>query len=481
MSTTEYPITSGLEASEAERKSFKRHEVNRRRTLQGPYGSLKVLLQLSFYRTFERIISANSQRTLRFILLTLIIAIPASLIGQSIEDYQQIAAENNPEVRSAFHQYLASLEEPDQVGTLPDPEVAFAYFVSPIETRLGPQQARISLTQMFPWFGTLGDKREIADIQSKAHFETFRETRNRIFYQTEKAFLDLYELDQSIRIAEENLEILNSLVEISLRRYETNQATQVDVLRAQIEQEDLKTQLALLRDNRSVLEQRISELLNNPENIQIHAPDTLDSNVMMEDSQTLQNQLMQENPALSRLRYQEESSREMKELAAKDGKPSFGIGADYIFTGERTDMIGLTDNGKDALIARASFRIPLFRNKYNAQVQQAEQNIQSAQMQISTKENSLQTDLDEALRDYYDAERRFELYDQTQIHRVNQALTIMMQAYSADSSNFEEILRMQRKLLDYQLNRIQALADMHKAVAYIEYLTGQNNIKPNEL
>ncbi|MDR9407648.1 MAG: TolC family protein [Balneolaceae bacterium] len=425
--------------------------------------------------------SANALRTLRLILFTLIMAMPFLLNAQSIEDYQKIAAENNPEVRSAFHQYLASLEEPDQMGVLPDPEIAFAYFISPIETRLGPQQARISLTQMFPWFGTLGDKREIASIQTKAHFETFRETRNRVFYQTEKAFLDLYELDRSIEIAKENLEILNSLVEISLRRYETNQATQVDVLRAQIEQEDLKTQLALLRDNRTVLEQKISELLNHPENIQIHVPDTLHADLLLDDSQSLRNQLIQENPILSRLRYQEESSKEIKELAAKEGKPSFGIGADYIFTGERTDMAGLTDNGKDALIARASFRIPLFRNKYNAQVQQAEQNIQSAQMQISSKENSLETDLDESLRDFYDAERQFELYDQTQIQRVNQALTIMMQAYSADSSNFEEILRMQRKLLDYQLSRIQALADMHKAMAYIEYLTGQHNINPNEI
>jgi outer membrane protein TolC len=439
------------------------------------------------YRIMSRRISniefvfADPLRSLRFIFLALIMALPVSLIGQSIEDYQQIAAENNPEVRSAFHQYLASLEQPDQMDVLPDPEVAFAYFISPIETRLGAQQARISLTQMFPWFGTLGDKREIADIQSKAHFETFRETRNQIFYQTEIVFLDLYELDRSIEIAVENLEILNSLVEISLRRYETNQATQVDVLRAQIEQEDLKTQLALLRDNRSVLEQRIGELLNLPENVQIQAPDTLNADLLLHDSQSLRNQLIQENPALSRLRYQQESTREMKELAAKDGKPSFGIGADYIFTGERTDMAGLNDNGKDAFIARTSFRIPLFRNKYNAKVQQAEQNIQSAQMEITSKTNSLETDLDESLRDFYDADRRFELYDQTQIQRVNQALTIMTQAYSTDSSNFEEILRMQRKLLDYQLNKIQALTDKHKAAAYIEYLTGQNNINPNEL
>ena len=171
----------------------------------------------------------------------------------------------------------------------------------------------------------------------------------------------------------------------------------------------------------------------------------------------------------------------MKELAIKDGKPSFGLGLDYIITGERSEMPDLTGNGQDALIARASFRIPLFRNKYNAKVQQAELNIQSVQSEIVSKKNSLETDLEASLRDFYDADRRFELYDQKQIQRVNQALAIMMQAYSADSSDFEEILRMQRKLLDYQLNRIQALSDLNTSSAYIEYLTGQNNINPNEI
>src|SRR6056297_1737566 len=196
------------------------------------------------------------------LLVSIMIVSPVSSSAQTIEAYQQLAAENNPAVRAEFQKYLASLEAEPQVGALPDPELAFAYFISPIETRLGPQQARISLTQMFPWFGTLQDKRSVSDARAKAQYELFREMRNRVFYQTEKTLIELYELEQSLGIATENLEILNSLVEISLRRYETDQASQVDVLRAQIEQEDLKTQISLLEDNRDVLIQRLNELLN---------------------------------------------------------------------------------------------------------------------------------------------------------------------------------------------------------------------------
>lgn len=419
---------------------------------------------------------AKHLHALLLIVLLGIIALPFTVQAQTIAEYQQQAAKNNPELKAEYQHYLSALEESPIVGTLPDPEVAFAYFISPIETRLGPQQARISLTQMFPWFGSLSDKRSISESQAKAQYEVFQETRNRLFYQTEKALIELYELDQSLEIANENLDILNSLVEISLSRYETDQASQVDVLRAQIEQEDLKTQIALLEDNRNVLIQKVNELLNAEQERVITLPDTLMPEMSIESEPELLNKLVQQNPALNRLRYQKDSAHEMKTLAAKDGKPSFGVGLDYIFTGERSDVPTLADNGKDAIMARASFKIPLFRNKYNAKVQQAELNIQSVQSQITDKENKLETDLSSSLRDYYDARRRFDLYDQKQIQRVNQALSIMTQNYSTDSSNFEEILRMQRKLLGYQLNRIQALVDMQVSSAYIDYLTGKHNI-----
>jgi len=52
----------------------------------------------------------------------------------------------------------------------------------------------------------------------------------------------------------------------------------------------------------------------------------------------------------------------------------------------------------------------------------------------------------------------------------------MMEAYASDSSEFEEILRMQRQQLEYQLKRIQAKTDQYKAAAYIGYLTGKHNL-----
>ena len=82
--------------------------------------------------------------------------ISISSYGQGkLDEYLQTAAQNNPGLKVKFNEYMAALERVPQAGALPDPTVAFGYFVQPIETRLGPQQAKISAMQMFPWFGTL--------------------------------------------------------------------------------------------------------------------------------------------------------------------------------------------------------------------------------------------------------------------------------------------------------------------------------------
>jgi outer membrane protein TolC len=401
--------------------------------------------------------------------------------AQTLQTYQEEAALNNPELRAGYLNYRAALEKSPQVSALPDPELGFMYFISPIETRLGPQNARISVTQMFPWFGTLSSRNDAAIAQAKAAFESFREQRNRLFYRMEQLWGELYEIEKAIEVANENLMIVNTLVEVSLRRYENGLVSQVDVLRAQIEQEDILTQIALLEDNRGVLRTRFNELRNTDPEASINMPDTLLLRAAELTDKELMQRITRQNPELERLRYAREANQARLSAARKDGAPSFGLGLDYIATGERDDVASLTDNGKDAIIARASVKIPLFRKKYNAQVREAQLIVESTGESIQSRENKLNTELEAALRDRNDAQRRFELYDLKQIQRVQQAINILMEAYSADNTQFEEILRLQRKLYDYRLKRIQARADRFKAQQYIEYLTGANNVSPDEL
>ncbi|MDX1672911.1 MAG: TolC family protein [Balneolaceae bacterium] len=417
----------------------------------------------------------------RYLITTLFLFAAVSLPARSqdLNRYIERAAEHNPELKASFHRYLASLEKLPQVNTLPDPELAFGYFVSPIETRVGPQQARLGLTQMFPWFGTLETRRDKASYTAKMQFEQFQEVRNRVYYRVKDTWYRLFETRRAIDIIDENIAILESFESLTLQRLETAQASQVDVLRVQIELEELRTRRAHLQDLLKTVQQEMLELIGAPGDSTVEPPGEIDIASLEETEEHLRRQVMQQNPGLNRLEFQARAAGSAVKLARKSGSPSFGLGIDYIVTGERD--LALEDNGRDAVMARAAIKIPLYRKKYNALEKQTEMQLSAAEEDRAAYQNQLVTRFEQAYRRYLDAERRYELYDQKQIQRTRQAIDILVANYSAGEADFEEILRLQRKLLDFQLARVEAAAGISTSVAFIDYLSGANNMEPEAI
>ncbi len=415
-------------------------------------------------------------------ILVLLSIFPTNTLGQTLEEYQEEAARNNPELRASFNEYQAVLQQAPQVSALPDPDLTFAYFVSPIETRIGPQRLRISATQMFPWFGSLKDHETKSVLNAKARFEVFQEQRNRIFHNMEVLWAELYTVQEQIHLVNENLEIVNTLVNTSLRKYETGLVPQVDVLRAQIEQEDLKTRIQLLEDNKRLLEIQLNELRNVDASENITMPDSLylQSFDSFNEEAWLE-EVRSRNPNLNQLRYKESAAEAGIEIAENVGKPSFGVGLDYIATGERDDVTSLTDNGKDAMVVRLNIKVPLFRKKYQAKVEEASLTHSAARYNTMHLENQVETNFYMALKDLEDARRRYELYNEQQIFRVEQAVNVLLQSYVSDNLQFEEILRLERRLFSYEFERIKALADEFRAFSYLRYLSGEQNITPEDI
>jgi outer membrane protein TolC len=412
--------------------------------------------------------------------VTVVMLFSQTSFGQSLDEYLIEAGNNNPNLKAEYNKYLASLEQVPQVTALPDPDLSFGYFISPIETRVGPQQSRIGLNQMFPWFGTLSARGDVAAEQAKSQFEVFEETRNQLFFQVKKQWYKLYLLHQSISILEENIDILQTFENLSLQRYETAQVSQVDVLRVQIEKEDLQVQLELLKDQLITSEVAFNELLNRDTRLRIETADTLSVSPFPIDEDELLQQILSRNPRLSQLDYQATSAQYAIDVAQRNGMPTFGLGFDYIFTDERTD-INPSGNGDDAFMVKLGIKVPLWRGKYKAQEKQAEFNYRSIQDRQLAVENSLKTDLENALRDLRDAERRDELYKDIQIRRTRQAIDILLEEYTASSVDFEELLRLQQKLLRFQLAQEQAVVDQNVAVSYLHYLSGEHNTTPEDM
>ncbi|MEZ5011643.1 MAG: TolC family protein [Bacteroidales bacterium] len=92
-----------------------------------------------------------------------------------------------------------------------DPQLAFGYFISPVETRMGPQLLKISASQMFPWFGTLKARENLSVMAAKSSYEQFAEARSKLFYDVKAAYYDLYFNRKAIENTIQGMNILRNL------------------------------------------------------------------------------------------------------------------------------------------------------------------------------------------------------------------------------------------------------------------------------
>lgn len=387
--------------------------------------------------------------------------------AQTLEDYFQIAAEQNPGIQAKYKAFEAALERIPQASSLQDPTFSFGYFISPVETRVGPQRARLSLTQMFPWFGTLKASGDVAALNAEAQYQVFLDARNKLYYQIAAAYYPLYELDKWIELESENAEILESYKTIATTKFENDQGTLVDVLRVDILLKDALTNLEILKKKKQPLETSFNKLLNRDEDSEVVVTDSL----MVTDLAINRDSLLANNPVLDELEIRLEASKKQEILAEKQGLPKLGVGLDYVIVSERTDM-SVPDNGQNALMPMVTVGIPIFRGKYKAAKKEAQLMQVSYSLQKEDRINQLISGYEMADFDRIKQIELLQLYDE-QITETQQVLNLLLSAYGNSGTAFEEVLRTQQQLLKYKKMKATAMMDYHVAVARLNYLTAK--------
>ncbi len=385
--------------------------------------------------------------------------------GQSLDDLLVAASENNPGLQARYAEFEAAMQQVPGARALQDPVLSFGYFVSPVETRVGPQQVKIGLSQMFPWFGTLAAQGDQATRVAEARYQEFLDVKNELAYRVKEAWYPLYELDRHTRLQRENLVIVTAYLRLATAAFENGEGTMVDVIRADIMAENVETDIRLLQDKMAPLLVRLNSLLNRADTTSVTIPDSIPAagTVYQSDS------LLTVNPVMKAydLRLRAAQAREV--AARKQGLPRFGVGLDYVVIGE-SDM-EVTGNGRDAWMPMVSMSLPIYRGRYRAAVKEA----QFTQSAIASAKEDFGNHLSGTwAMTRYEMDRAFRLmalYREQEI-KTRQALNLLLAAYRNAGNDFEEVLQLQQELLKYRMAGATALKDYHTASAKLEYLGG---------
>lgn len=376
---------------------------------------------------------------------------------QTLDDYFTLAAENNAGLQASYKAYEAALQQVPQVSSLSDPQFSLGFYISPNGDQVIQENLKLTLTQMFPWFGTLKAQGDAAALRAEAKFHEFIDKRNQLYYQVSSAYYPLLELDYLIQIEKENIDLLTRYKFIATKKFENGESSMVDILRTDILLKEAETNHQILMEKEKPLVNQFNQLLNREKEEEVVLPKSL--NLDKREVAIRQDSLIGNHPLLEALTLQVEANKASERAAQKRGLPQIGVGVEYEILKNQDDMI----------MPMVTLSIPIFRKKYKGAVKEAQLMQESYSLQKQEVTSSLHSTYEMVWFEIQEQKQLLSLYI-NQEAEAEKSLNLLFSSYANSGRAFEEVLRMQQQLLSYQKLKIEASTQYDILSAELDYL-----------
>ncbi len=380
----------------------------------------------------------------------------------TLEAYLQEALAANPELSAQFDRVKASRQIGVQMGALPDPKLSYTEFVSRVQTRTGPQERAVSLTQAFPWPGKLTLREGIADQSAQTAFYRFEATQRQVIREIGLGYFDYAFLAEATRVTRQNLSLLKQLaptVDEKVRGGGDLSAS----LRLEVELTKAEDQLQTLEEQRNALSSRIASLLGRTPDLDTPLPfPTMSARVPRIGSTDSLESAVKGHPLVEAASSGVITAELAEQLSRKSPLPDINIGA---------NVIDIGGSGDTAVGVMVGVSIPLQFDKYRAEKIEKSALASAARADVESIRQKLLADLHRTIQAWKEADKRLHLYRDKLLPAAEQALEVTSESYRNDKATVTDLIDSERTLLDLRLMYQRALASAHKAALEIRTLT----------
>lgn len=392
----------------------------------------------------------------------------------ALSELVEEALSQNPQVKAAYEEWQAAIEKIPQAKSLPDPMVGYSHFGQSIETRLGPQRNKISLSQKIPFFGKLSLRGKIAERGASILEEQYHRVKADVVLRVKQAYYSLYWFDKVIRISQEEKEVLKRLARIAQKKYETGMANQQDVLKAQLEMSKVTDKLLNLNQGRKAAVARLNFVLNRPPDSSIGEVKEPEIPAFKIKIGKLYQLAEERRPELRKAQHLIEKNEESLKLAKKNYYPDFKFMFDYIDMGAGTTT-HLKD-GRNAWMGSVGINIPIWRKKLHAAEAESALQLKASKERYADVKNETLSRVNELYYEAKTAEEQIDLYKYSLMPQAEQAFKASEVGYLAGKVDFLNLLDSERMVLLIKTGYHKSIADFGKSLAQLERVVGQNLI-----
>lgn len=415
------------------------------------FGSLNLILLAAFgLMTLAgcRGLTTKDERAARHDLATVTTAyrpesrqLPELTAESSFSNYIAFALLNQPKIEATYFDWAASVERITVERSLPDPQLTFETDIADTVMTVMP-----GFMQMFPGPGKLKAAARVASAESESKYFAFETAVLQTAFELKRAFYNLHFLSEKIRINRETLLLLGDLEAIARTQNEVGKVTLQDVYRAQIEKDQLTTEIENLEDSRAPLRAQFKGALGlRHDEPDPAVPTTLESTPLNFSGEELLTIAYAHNPRLKAMAADVRLADAEIAMAAKSKVPDFNLGL-------------MADVKANPTMFRplAGMTLPIWRDKIAAQIAQAQAKKRAAEARLNNEQIMLAVDFAMKSYDYREATRNLALLQDQLIPKARQSLEIARAGYLAGQIDFFNLVDAQRALLNFELTEVEA-------------------------
>ncbi len=370
------------------------------------------------------------------------------------------AVENSPELKGIYYRWQASKDRAPQVASLPDPKLSYGYFIESVQTKTGPQDQTVGISQTLPWFGKLSLKEKMAVKQADAIAQEYDAAVRHLVSDVKKSYYEYSWLHDAVKINREHINLLKVVESVASIRFKSGKISQSTLIQIQVEQGKIEDRIKELESLKSPLSNSIYAALGAESGGLLPRPAT-ESKVLTDlNVDELKLQMAQANPELKRISVLKEKQELAVRLADKDYYPDVTFGLSYIDT----------DGGNDPTLALVSINLPIWRKSLNAAKREAVSRRLSLSESLTNTRLELAAKLDLLIYYYQNALRKNKLYANTLIPKAQQSIDLAVRGFETGGVSFADLLNAERTLLEFQLDAKRHASDAAQRLAELDAL-----------
>lgn len=372
-----------------------------------------------------------------------------------LQDFILFAMLNQPQVEAAYFTWAASVRRITVERSLPDPRLTFQSDITNMVMSLMP-----GLMMDFPGPGKLKAAAAVATAESEGKYYAFELAVLQAVFALKKVYYQLHFLDAKVLVNREMLHLVGEIEALARTQNEVGKVTLQDVLRAQIAEERLATEITNLEDSRTpLLAQFEAALGRDGETEAPPVPQRFESTPLEITSEKLLTEALARNPRLRAMAAEVRRADASLRLAYKARVPDFSVGIEadvkaspVIFT----PQLGVT--------------LPIWRDKIAAQIGAAQAEKRVAAARLSAEQIMLAVEFAEKTFMFREASRSLKLLTESLLPKARQALEVAQSGYVSGKVDFLNLLDAQRTLLEFRLAEVEAQVQRELALAELSLL-----------